>query len=388
MPAELVALAEWIAAEYCSTLARALALVLPPGATRRLSGRKRRAFKRTEHLPVGARAPQRPALSDEQRAVLDVLDAALRERTAHAAPAARRHRLGQDRGLPARGRDGARAGARRDRARAGDRADAADRRALHRALRRDGRGAALAAASRRALRRVAAAARGRGARLRRTALGGVRADRAARADRRRRGARRLLQARGRSALRRARGGRRAGAQQRRGAAGRQRDAARRRAPSALPRSTLARRVDGRPLPARAGARHARAGARPAPGHGAGARTRCERERSKAIVLLNRRGWSNFLSCRSCGRVWGCPECDVALVLHRAGAFVACHHCGHRERAPQRCPDCASTSVARHGAGTERAAARAGGRAERRWRLSDLPPRRRRRLGVRRRVGGG
>ena len=54
-------------------------------------------------------------------------------------------------------------------------------------------------------------------------------------------------------------------------------------------------------------------------------------RGKAIVLLNRRGWSNFLSCRSCGRVWSCPHCDVALVLHRAGGYVACHHCGHRER---------------------------------------------------------
>src|SRR4051794_20431641 len=38
---------------------------------------------------------------------------------------------------------------------------------------------------------------------------------------------------------------------------------------------------------------------------------------KAIVLLNRRGWSNFLTCRSCGRAWECPHCDVALVLHRA-----------------------------------------------------------------------
>ncbi len=75
-------------------------------------------------------------------------------------------------------------------------------------------------------------------------------------------------------------------------------------------------------------------------------------RGKAIVLLNRRGWSNFLSCRACGRVWGCPECDVALVLHRAGGFLACHHCGHREAAPRRCT-CGSASVARHGAGTER-----------------------------------
>jgi len=71
------------------------------------------------------------------------------------------------------------------------------------------------------------------------------------------------------------------------------------------------------------------------------------------MLLNRRGWSNFLSCRACGRVWLCPNCDVALVLHRHGGFVACHHCGHRELVPERCPSCASVSLARHGAGTER-----------------------------------
>jgi primosomal protein N' (replication factor Y) len=76
-------------------------------------------------------------------------------------------------------------------------------------------------------------------------------------------------------------------------------------------------------------------------------------RGKAIVLLNRRGWSNFLTCRSCGRVWSCPDCDVSLVLHRGEGAVACHHCGHREPAPDRCPACASVSVARHGAGTER-----------------------------------
>jgi primosomal protein N' (replication factor Y) len=74
---------------------------------------------------------------------------------------------------------------------------------------------------------------------------------------------------------------------------------------------------------------------------------------KAIVLINRRGWSNFLSCRSCGHVWMCPECEVALVLHRASRAVACHHCGHREPAPGWCTRCGSGSVARHGAGTER-----------------------------------
>jgi primosomal protein N' (replication factor Y) len=74
---------------------------------------------------------------------------------------------------------------------------------------------------------------------------------------------------------------------------------------------------------------------------------------KAIVLLNRRGWSNFLSCRSCAKVWGCPECDVALVLHRSEGVISCHHCGHRERVPACCDACGSGSVARHGLGTER-----------------------------------
>jgi primosomal protein N' (replication factor Y) len=74
---------------------------------------------------------------------------------------------------------------------------------------------------------------------------------------------------------------------------------------------------------------------------------------KAIVLLNRRGWSNFLTCRSCGRVWECPQCDVALILHRDQNAVACHHCGHREQIPKTCPDCGSVSIARHGSGTER-----------------------------------
>jgi primosomal protein N' (replication factor Y) len=121
---------------------------------------------------------------------------------------------------------------------------------------------------------------------------------------------------------------------------------------ALRRLRLTRRVDGRPLPAvevldMRGTSHA-----------LHPRTREEldrlrRERGKAVVLLNRRGWSNFLSCRSCGKVWGCPNCDVALILHRAERALACHHCGHREPVPERCGACGSLSVARHGAGTER-----------------------------------
>ena len=122
--------------------------------------------------------------------------------------------------------------------------------------------------------------------------------------------------------------------------------------SQVPRATLPRRVDGRPLPEVQvlDMREQPHGLHPVTAQ-ALAQVRARRE--KAIVLLNRRGWSNFLSCRSCGRVWSCPHCDVALVMHRARGFVACHHCGHREAVPARCDGCSSTSVARHGAGTER-----------------------------------
>jgi primosomal protein N' (replication factor Y) len=118
------------------------------------------------------------------------------------------------------------------------------------------------------------------------------------------------------------------------------------------RLRLAERVDRRPLPEveildmreHHGALHPEARA---------ALADCRRAKGKAIVLLNRRGWSNFLTCRSCGRVWMCPSCEVALVLHRGQRRLACHHCGHREPLPVRCPNCGSVSIARHGAGTER-----------------------------------
>ena len=75
------------------------------------------------------------------------------------------------------------------------------------------------------------------------------------------------------------------------------------------------------------------------------------------MLLNRRGWSPFLSCRSCGRAWSCPHCDVSLVLHKLhrSASLRCHHCGHGEPVPESCPDCGSVALARHGVGTERLA---------------------------------
>src|SRR5450631_465595 len=82
VPVDLVVLAEWIAGEYCSTIARALGLVLPPGAARRLSGRRRRAVARPRHLAVGARSPRAPELTADQQAVLEPLIGALTARRA------------------------------------------------------------------------------------------------------------------------------------------------------------------------------------------------------------------------------------------------------------------------------------------------------------------
>ncbi|HEX2086954.1 MAG TPA: primosomal protein N' [Solirubrobacteraceae bacterium] len=133
--------------------------------------------------------------------------------------------------------------------------------------------------------------------------------------------------------------------------------------AALRRVRLPERVDGRPLPPvevidMRGVRSALHADTAGALHAAG----------KAIVLLNRRGWSNFLTCQTCGHVWMCPQCDVSLVLHRAERRLACHHCGHAERVPEACPECRSVSVARHGAGTERLEAELGEAGMRVWRL--------------------
>jgi primosomal protein N' (replication factor Y) (superfamily II helicase) len=73
---------------------------------------------------------------------------------------------------------------------------------------------------------------------------------------------------------------------------------------------------------------------------------------KAILLLNRRGIAPAVHCRGCGLTIRCDACDVSLVLHR-GRALRCHHCGVSRSAPPRCPACGSLELARLGAGTER-----------------------------------
>lgn len=79
----------------------------------------------------------------------------------------------------------------------------------------------------------------------------------------------------------------------------------------------------------------------------------ERDGGRAMVLLNRRGAALALHCRACGRGFGCPSCDVSLVLHQRPPRLVCHHCGHTAPAPTTCPHCRAVDITRIGAGTER-----------------------------------
>jgi len=383
LPLELLALAEWLADEYCSTLARALTLVLPPAATRRLSGRKRRlAPARAQNISVGARSATAPELTVEQAEALADLSDALGE------PSAQTRLLA---GITGSGKTEVYL---RIAAQALERGRgvivlvpeiALTPQIVSRFLDRFGETVAvlhsrLTIAQRREEWRRLRVGEARVCVGPRSAVfapverlglivvdeehdssykheGDPRYDARTVAARRASDSDALLllgSATPRPESAHATADRPAttvaldASREHPGGNDRSHRADRPRSSGLL---RLSRRVDGRPLP--------QVSVLDMCGHPHGlhpltssALAEVRATRGKAIVLLNRRGWSNFLTCRSCGRVWGCPQCDVALVLHRASATVACHHCGHRERTPTRCT-CGSTSVARHGTGTER-----------------------------------
>jgi primosomal protein N' (replication factor Y) len=77
------------------------------------------------------------------------------------------------------------------------------------------------------------------------------------------------------------------------------------------------------------------------------------QRHEQIMLfLNRRGFTGFISCRSCGRPIKCPHCDVSMTVHKNGRLV-CHYCGHNVPMPDRCPACGSPYIAGFGVGTQK-----------------------------------
>ncbi len=72
-----------------------------------------------------------------------------------------------------------------------------------------------------------------------------------------------------------------------------------------------------------------------------------------ILFLNRRGYTYYYHCNSCGHVFECPNCSVALTYHKKDRHMRCHYCGYTEEAPDICPECGSTDLSVSGFGTER-----------------------------------
>jgi primosomal protein N' (replication factor Y) len=73
---------------------------------------------------------------------------------------------------------------------------------------------------------------------------------------------------------------------------------------------------------------------------------------QSIILLNRRGYSSFILCRSCGETVQCPNCDVTLTYHRSERVIICHYCNHRQAVPKVCPACGKKYIYYVGEGTE------------------------------------
>ncbi len=79
---------------------------------------------------------------------------------------------------------------------------------------------------------------------------------------------------------------------------------------------------------------------------------CLERGEQGLILLNRRGFSNFLLCPDCGHVPFCPHCDISLTYHQSDRRLHCHYCGHTSAVPARCPECEQGRLQSQGVGTE------------------------------------
>ena len=76
-------------------------------------------------------------------------------------------------------------------------------------------------------------------------------------------------------------------------------------------------------------------------------------KEQVILLLNRRGYSTFLSCTNCGFVYKCPNCDISLIYHKSSNSYSCHYCGYRCQKSDVCPSCHEEAIKDLGLGTEK-----------------------------------
>lgn len=77
-------------------------------------------------------------------------------------------------------------------------------------------------------------------------------------------------------------------------------------------------------------------------------------KQQAILLLNRRGYHTFVSCRACGEPLLCPNCSISLTYHADNERLVCHYCGYSSPMPQECPHCHEQRLYSSGSGTQRA----------------------------------
>lgn len=78
-----------------------------------------------------------------------------------------------------------------------------------------------------------------------------------------------------------------------------------------------------------------------------------RNGNQAILFLNRRGYANFVSCRKCGYVFKCNDCDISLTYHKYKNSGVCHYCGYETAIPKTCPECGNENIKPFGTGTQK-----------------------------------
>ncbi|MCR5122558.1 MAG: primosomal protein N' [Ruminococcus sp.] len=74
---------------------------------------------------------------------------------------------------------------------------------------------------------------------------------------------------------------------------------------------------------------------------------------QAILLLNRRGFTTYMSCMGCRQPLACPNCSLPLTYHKRNDRLMCHYCGYSISVPEKCPHCGDTHLRQSGAGTQR-----------------------------------
>lgn len=80
---------------------------------------------------------------------------------------------------------------------------------------------------------------------------------------------------------------------------------------------------------------------------------------QTLVLINRRGYFTFFSCRECGHVIICPHCSIPMAYHGAEDSLKCHYCGNKQQVYRACPACGSPAIRSFGTGTQRVEAELG-----------------------------